>query len=79
MGIQILSETKAGSTQETYDQIMFEIQKRMVDIESNRDQKKPIHNEIGDMVALINKLSDVEGVDSSVIKERQLAVSKLFK
>ena len=39
MGIQIIANTGTISKQETYNQIMFEIQKRMVDIENNREQK----------------------------------------
>ena len=79
MGIQILSDAKSVSKIENYNQIMFELQKRMVDIEMNRDQKKPIQNEIADMVILTQRLSETENVDSKLIDERKNIVDEALK
>ena len=78
MGIQILTDAKSVSKEENYNQIMFEIQKRMVDIEMNRDQKKAIHNEIADMVILINKLSETEDINNELLEERKSDIERLF-
>jgi hypothetical protein len=79
MGIQVVSETNTISKIDTYKQIMFEIQTRMVDIEMNREQKKEIHNEVADMVHLVNKLSDLEGVDNTILNDRKEKIDTIFK
>ena len=79
MGIQIVANTDTVSKEESYSQIMFEIQKRIVDIESNREQKKPIEKELAEMVVLINKLSETENISESLINDRKPSIEKLLK
>jgi hypothetical protein len=76
MAISVVAETGSISREELYNTIMYEIQKRMVDIESNKDQKRPIHDEIADMMVLVSKLSEMESVDDSIIEQRRLVVEK---
>ena len=79
MGIQIIANTDTVSRHEVYNQIMFEIQKRMVDIETNREQKRPIETDLADMVVLIKKLSEIENIDDNLLEQRKAAVEKLLK
>lgn len=79
MGIQVIANAGTVSREETYNQIMFEIQKRMVDIETNKEMKKPIENELADMVILINKLSEIENVDETTIRSRRSSIEQIFK
>ncbi len=79
MVIKVVSNSETVSKEHVYSQIMFEIQKRMVDIELNRDQSRPIDQEIADMMHLTTKLSEIECVDSLVIEERKRLLNKQFE
>ena len=79
MGLQIIGETDTISKGDCYNQIMYELQKRMVDIDTNREQKKPIYSEVADMVLLINKLSEIEGVDNKIIDQRKTIIENIMK
>ena len=76
MGIHVVSDAGTVSKQETYSQLMYEIQRRMVDIEMLRDQKKPIHEPVADMVILAEKLCELEGIDKSFISDRRDEVER---
>ncbi len=71
MGIQIVAESDSVFSEDIHNQIMFELQKRMVDVENNREKKASCENEIADMVVLINKLSETYNIDTSLIDDRK--------
>ena len=79
MGIQIVAESDIVSSVELYSTIMFELQKRIVEIENNREKKAPFETEIADMVALVDKLSVIHNIDSDLLTKSKNEVEELLK
>ncbi|MFW6311412.1 MAG: hypothetical protein ACOC1K_04165 [Nanoarchaeota archaeon] len=79
MGIQIVAESDTVSKPELYNQIMFEVQKKMIEIENNREEKKSIIDEVAEMHAYISKLCEVENVDDSIIVKKKQLVDDVLK